>query len=296
MKKYLFVCIAISLFFEMGIAQNQNEKALPVTTIKEEGPWASGIEARNIAFDGRILDAMYTMLSNSTEVDSVVKNASYLTYITSYKDRVYFILSQGSSPSRVLVISRIPVTGIGVITRLDNEMLQAAHYFASCVEGKEQDIFNIFAGNTGKFYYTAKRGQYTRIYLDQTVNSVVSGYLVIPKNSNIFCFRYAEYKTSKCQRYSVNLKFQDQEAASYIYNRDKQGFNMHTIYAENKAPGTYIFTVTFNWTYGQGCPPEDRFRVWFECFGDELNETISVGDNPQPFLQSRPFAELKLPR
>jgi hypothetical protein len=299
MKKVVLIIAAISLLIK---GFSQNEKILPVITIKEVGSWSSGIEARGIYFDSKILDAMYTMLSNSSEVDSVKKTISYLTYLTPYKDRVFFILSPNPLQSRVLLISRIPMNSLGVILRLDNEMLQAAHYFSSCVEGKEQDVFNIFAGNKGKFYYSTQKGQYCRVYLDQTDDlsniATKSGYLVIPANASMFSFRYGEYKGRDASRsYNVNLKFQDNVVASYTFSTDAQGFNLGLIYSENKPAGTYRYKVEINSTIHMGVRgPNERFRLWFDCFGNDLTEPVSIDGNPQPFLISRAFNEILLPK
>jgi len=290
--------LLVTFFCHVVYAQDMNY--IPNQTIVAEGPWATAIEARNIPLESMVIEALYTKLMNSTEVDHVVKTASMLEYTTPLGDKVYFVLSQEGSPSRVVTISRVPATNIGVILRLDNNMLQAAHYFASVVEGKEQDIFNIFAGNTGKFYYTSKKGQYARVYLDQTVNEgfipVVSGYLIIPANSQSFGFRMGEYNHTKC-KHSVALKFEDTQVASYTFNVDKQGFNLGLIYSENKPAGTYRYKVSFHGPYSTwNCPPGDRFRFWFECFGEEMMQPVNIDGNPQPFLQSRAFSELKIPR
>lgn len=150
MKKNLLL---LYILFLIGIVYPQNEKYLPVTTIQEEGPWASGVEVRNISLDIRILDALYTLLINSSEVDSVIKSSKFVCYTTAYRDKVYFLLSEEKLSSRVLSISRISVKDIGMIKRLDNNMFQAAGFFAKCVQsGKENEIFNIFAGIENRFY------------------------------------------------------------------------------------------------------------------------------------------------
>lgn len=290
--KQIILLVTNIVFLNFVLAQT--DKYLPVTTIKETGPWVSGVEARNINLDSKILDALYTLLSNSSEIDSVIKTNHYVSYITAYKDRVYFVLSQNRLPPRVLTISRVPVENIGMIRRLDNNMLQAAKFLVHCTRNNENDIFNIFAGFKGKFYYTTRRGQYSRCYIDQCKPDVglyqaSSGYVVIPANTSSFGIRMGSYNT---RRKTISISIQDQTIINNYTMVEKEGFLFSTFFTGDKHTGTYKYEIKFLWD-----SPNERFKVWFECYGEHVIEpiTVDVNGNPQTSIQSKSITELSIP-
>jgi len=293
MKKVLFILL-LHLVFNIGYSQSNNN---PVTTIKEYGVWASAVEARNIPLESKILDALYTILSNTSEVENVVKNSNYVSYSTVYKDNVYFILAQGSLPSRVVSVSRIPVENVGMIRRLDNNMMQAAGFYKRCANKTDKDVFNIFAGYEGKFYYTTNQGQYSRGYVDQLGEGFLSeGFLVIPPYSTSFCIRVGNHNgTGVLGTHNISVTIQDQVIAPKF--ETLQEFMLGTVYNKNKPSGTYKYSIKYAACQSCSRGPNQQFKIFFDCFGANMNEPVSVdvNGNPQPLLVSKNIKDLKIP-
>jgi hypothetical protein len=102
-----------------------------------------------------VLDAFYTLISNNSSVTSVVKTSTFMKYLTGYKDEVYFVLPGNNLSGRVFTVSRLPVYNTGMIRRLDNDFKEAARFLSkSVLSGHDREIFELFAGYSGKFYYT----------------------------------------------------------------------------------------------------------------------------------------------
>jgi len=300
MKRTLFLILFTILVYTEGFTQTDIYPA--VTTISKNGNWASGVEARGIYLDSKILSALYTFLSNSSEIDSVVKTETYICYRTGYFDLVYFILAQGQIKSRVMTISRVPFENIGMVKRLDNNMLQAARFYKSCVTGNDASVFNIFCGYNSKFYYTKEKGQYSRCYINQNVNAgysissykISEGYLVIPKNAISVSIRLGSYN-AKGSTKNVSVTIQDTLIVDRYQVTENEGFLFGTLYSGVKKSGTYKYSVTF---YNGSFTYFEQFKVFFDCFGNDMNEpiTIEVNGNPQTTIQSRTINELIIPK
>lgn len=281
----------------------QNEQYIPTARIKTEGPYAAGVEVRNVPIDSKVLDALFTLLSNSSEVSDVSKTSAYVKYSTAYFDDIYFVLAQGSLPARIVTLSRLNADKIGVIRRLDNNMLQSARFLSKCIPGQEDKIFNIFAGYEAKFYYTQTAGTYSRVYIDQSVcvsggiSPVynASGYLIIPPKASSFCFRMSGYNSLESRHYSqiTSLKIQDNVLVPrFVYSQEPDGFGSGFIYAEDKAPGTYKYSIDFT-----NKQPGARYKFWFESLGMDSIEPIAadINGNPQRMLRSKSISELIIP-
>jgi hypothetical protein len=289
---------AESLFVGEAAVRMEVEKKLDSCRgIPAPGDWQSGVECRNVPLDDNALEALFTAIRNSGSTGELSRKSTYVKYVALDSDVVYFVMAQRGLGARVLVVSRLPVYSVEMVTRLDNNMQQAARFLSKSVQGHETDIFNIFAGHKGKIYYTQTEGAYSRTYVDQKEGT---GYLKIPEGAQSLRLRMGAYKdrTNTYARNSCPVSF-DLDGSTLTttpsLKTDAEDFLLCTIYAGGINPGTHAYKVGFQ--YYQWCGPQERRKYWFECAGRSTTSPIEVDvhGNPQPSLRSKAISELALP-